>query len=105
MKLNDVAIDYSSLVRARGRFVDELQLKYDGYNGSSSFKEEVDALHTSLNSLLYANRGLPTQGIWEKSCVYDQLEAIVVYTPRHKIVLVQLGGTGGRYAVVSIYLR
>lgn len=104
MNLRDVALDYGSLVRARGRAFKRLDDEFDG-NRKSEFNQRVAALNDSFALLMSAHSGQEVNGIRAETSEYDGKDAILVHTDKHKIVLLKVGASSELFRAVHVFHR
>lgn len=104
MDLESLVIDPGSLVRAYLSCFSELNHSYGG-RASEEFHKKVAELGASCTMVSAACSGEAVPGVYAVSDLYDDKEAVLVFTPMHKLIFIKVGLSSEQYYALKIFER
>ncbi|AEI93104.1 hypothetical protein RLO149_c010970 [Roseobacter litoralis Och 149] len=102
MTLANYSIDAGALLRARSIAFNAMDTGSDGY-GKQAAEEKYADLTKSCVMVLKACSGQQVDGVTYETDIYDGHEALLIYTPKHKIVCIKLGLSSQEFRPTAIF--
>jgi len=102
LTLANYSINPGALLRARNRAFNAFDAQSDGY-GQEKVNRVAAELARSCTLVLKAASGQIVDGVRYELDTYDGHDALLIYTPAHKIVCVRLGPSTQEYRPFAIF--